>query len=113
MTYTGAMVLPQNAVALRETEMRYYEGGAKPTLNMLSKNIKGLWSYVPSAILKSMGLTQFAKQILSHTLKWAYAKIAAKFGLLAARVGGVVAGVIAAAGTTACGYYLATHRKFY
>lgn len=31
MTYTGAMVLPQNAVVMHEEEMRYLEGG-KPHL---------------------------------------------------------------------------------
>ena len=31
MTYTGAMVLPQNAVVLQEEEMRYLEGGKKVT----------------------------------------------------------------------------------
>ena len=28
MTYTGAMVLPQNAVVLQDEEMRYLDGGA-------------------------------------------------------------------------------------
>lgn len=31
MTYTGAMVLPQNAVVLQKEEMRYLEGGKKVT----------------------------------------------------------------------------------
>ena len=108
------MVLPQNAVFLREDEMRYLDGGAaKPSINMLYKKVKGLWSYVPSTILKSMGLTQFAGQVLKHSLQWAYVKIAAKFGLLAAKIGGWIAGIITAVGAGACGYYLATHRKFY
>lgn len=113
MTYTGALILPNNAVSLSDDEMRYCEGGAKPSIKMLYKNIKGLWRYVPSSILRSMGLTAFAGQILKHSLKWAYAIIASKFGLLAARVGGAVAGIVSAVGAGACGYYLATHRKFY
>lgn len=113
MTYTGALVLPNNAVSLSNDEMRYCEGGAKPSLKMLYRNIKGLWSYVPSAILKSMGITAFAGQILRHSLTWAYTIIAAKFGFLAAKVGGAVAGLVSFVGAGACGYYLATHRKFY
>lgn len=31
MTYTGAMVLPHNAVVMKEAEMRYIEGGATST----------------------------------------------------------------------------------
>lgn len=37
MTYTGAMVLPQNAVVLQEEEMRYVEGGKTVTKKQCQK----------------------------------------------------------------------------
>lgn len=42
MTYTGAMVLPQNAVVMQEEEMRYLEGGKYYGVNLTKKQCNRL-----------------------------------------------------------------------
>lgn len=96
MTYTGAMVLPQNAVVLQEEEMRYLEGGFKMKTAVATGIINGI-SYCLGIYLSGLGSV---KALISKVGKSKAAKIATelalKVGVTAARakqIGGFVGAV--------------------
>jgi membrane protein DedA with SNARE-associated domain len=55
MTYTGAMVLPQNAVVMQEEEMRYVEGGATVTVKFTKAFIRDTVTAVIGAVCTIIG----------------------------------------------------------
>ena len=69
MTYTGAMVLPQNAVVMNNDEMRYVEGGV--SLSMKRKYLnRSTCKEVAAKYVSKTGLskTRIAVEIRAHAL---------------------------------------------
>lgn len=67
MTYTGAMILPQNAALMQEDEMRYLEGGREIYVNKSHLN-KSTCTKLGKKYSKEVGLStsRIAKEIYAH-----------------------------------------------
>ena len=95
MTYTGAMVLPQNAVRMNTNEMRYVDGGKTIVT-------KGKASTLASYCGKCMGY--FGTLSAGYTYAAAYG---------AATCVGVGLSVIAGLGAAYCGFLANEYRRAY
>ena len=95
MTYTGAMVLPQNAVVMQEEEMRYLEGGKtwSKTFSVPYKNKKHKYKItvnnVGDVFLSAVGIAVSAGIIYNSIA----AAVASAGSLSAASAAGIMAGI--------------------
>lgn len=80
-TYTGEMVLPKNAVIMKEEEMRYVEGGAKVHVNMaklkqglkkygIKVNAVGVFTTATCAMIKYNSRNAYTKRIRKGSQGW-------------------------------------------
>ena len=111
-TYTGAMVIPQNAVVIRKKDMRYVEGGLTITRRAFSWSVSIAIGAAVGALTAGLGTFVATRGLIvlaSYRLRTLLAKAIVKaIGALGIRIGnkvGVIAGGIAGcAGGDLAGY---------
>lgn len=114
MCYDGTLVMPSNYVVMDEGEMTYVDGGWSGTV--LKNNLIGLYNSSKNArvALLAGGLSLGAIGKLAYsTAKGVYLCYGATISTAALAVGGVIVGLIVAAGLLVAINYLGNNRVWY
>ncbi len=116
MTYDGALVMPKNFVSVDEEEMTYVDGGGF-SMDLFRRNVvggvqKAIANY-KGPILAQCGITLAAvKGWCAYSYAWLCANIGWKVVRIASIVGGIVAGIVAAASCAVAVYIMGTRKVF-
>ena len=116
MTYDGALVMPKSFAVVDEEEMTYVDGGSWSGALFRDNVVGGVQRAIANykgPILAQCGITlSVVKGWCAYSYSWLCAHIGWKVVKIASIVGGIIAGIVAAASCVAAVYIMGTRKVF-